>query len=255
MSNVCPIPCPKASCLPALRLAQRGGMLLAAALLIAGSGAGPARAQSGADSGRQNKTARTTTSATSKRGDKNMAPATVVVVFPVDTKGGVSDQVSDVITDVEQSRLSATDAYDPFYFLRSQPTIKRSLLNQTLNQEDVQPPFDNTAKVLRVMQVLRYPMAMVSSIDAYKYDPDKQELTFILSGRLIDVSGPKPRVLRQVTVTGDTPKNLPKDAREALVASLVARNAAEKLMTDLLAPHPAAAPQGAAPSGGAGAAK
>lgn len=224
-----------------------------AALLVFGSRA-PMAAQSGANG---QKPAGPTK--TRNRRGKSTVPLTIVVVFPVDTKGGASDQVADVITDVERSRLNTTERYDPFTFVRGLPSIQRALSTQTLNPEDVQSPFDNTAKLIRLMGVLNYPMALVSSIDAYQYDADTQQMTFILSGRLVDFSGQKPRVIRQVTVTGETPKNLPHPAREGLVAELVARDATEKLMSDLLVPPKPAAPEkpagGQAGAGGANAAK
>jgi hypothetical protein len=180
---------------------------------------------------------------------------TAVVVFPTDTKGGVSDEIGDVVTDVEQSRLNASGFYDAIYFLRSQPSIQRALQDQTLTPEDVRSPFDNTTKIVHLMGVIGYSMAVVSSVDAYQYSADTHQLTFILSGRLLDLSGAKPRVIRSVTVTGDNPKNLPKDPRESLVATLVARDTTEKLMTDLLAPVKPAAAQKTGQTGSAGTTK
>src|SRR5205823_3742301 len=70
-------------------------------------------------------------------------PSRVVLVFATDAKGGISDQLSDVITDTIQGRLAASGQYDSVYFLRSIPTIKRALTEATLTPNEISHPYDD----------------------------------------------------------------------------------------------------------------
>ena len=74
----------------------------------------------------------------------------IVLVFPVDAKGAAAEQLSDIITDVEKARLSATGAYGPISFLPSLPAVRRSLNEQSLTPADITPPFATTFKAQRL---------------------------------------------------------------------------------------------------------
>ncbi len=230
----------------------RGGALLALAVLLAlpcgGLGAAPSR--SAQNSSQQSSSARARSRQSSrrtergKRGKKSDIPTTVVLLFQPDTKGGVSDQLGDVISDVEESRLRATGNYSVIYFQTALPSIRRALLDHTINPEDARPPFDNNAKATRLAHLLSYPMVLVSAIESYEYNAPKKTVSLVLSGRLMDVSGQTTRVIRAVTITGDNAKSgAAPDAKEETIASQVARDTAERLMNDLLQPPAKPAPE------------
>lgn len=176
---------------------------------------------------------------------KVMAPSRVILVFPTDTKGGVSDQLSDIISDTIQARISASGRFQSVYFLRSIPTIARALNEATLTANEVSHPFDDDAKLRKLMPNTGFDMALTTSVDSYTYDSAKNQVTLLISARLIDFRGEKP-VVRAAAENGSSPAN-GGNAKELTLASDVAKNITEKLMTSLLAPSPAApAPSGAA---------
>jgi hypothetical protein len=154
-----------------------------------------------------------------------------VLVFPTDTKGGTSDQIVDMITDVVQGRLAASDRYHSVYFLSSLPTIRRALTEATLSQTDVKNPFDNDTKVKKVARIAGYDMALVTSIDDYQYDAAKNQVSMVMSARLVDVAGGNPRAAAE---SGTSSLPAPKSATELTLAEKVSRDLTEKLMTALL---------------------
>lgn len=171
------------------------------------------------------------TSGTS-RTKMTVLPTRTILVFPPDTRGGVSDQLSDIITDVEQSRIAVSNNYQSLYFIRSLPTIRRALNEASLSTADVSHPFDSDAKLKRVAQNAGYDMVLVSSIDDYSYDAAKNQVSMTISARLIDFSGAK-AVVRAAAESGKSPDgtgNIP----EVKLALPVARSISEKLITDLL---------------------
>lgn len=213
----------------------RSAALFALAGLLFGSSARPSWAQSGGEDKKPAQKAEA--SAKSKSKAKNaQANLPAVLVFPPDAKGSATAPLVDVITEVEQSRLMTSGAYRGLLYQRSMPSIRRAVLDQTLSTEEVSPPFDNNAKVTRLTRFVGYGLLLVGSIDSYAYDADKKQVNLILSGRLMDVSGEKPRVLRSATISEEGPANPDKAAKEDTLAPKVAREAAEKLMTDLLQP-------------------
>jgi hypothetical protein len=162
-----------------------------------------------------------------------MAPARVVLVFPTDTKGGVSDQLSDTITETIQGRLAASGRYQSVYFLRSIPTVARALNEATLTANEVSHPFDDDTKLRKLMPNTGYDMALTSSIDSYTYDTAKNQVTLLISARLIDLRGEKP-IVRAAAENGSSPAN-GGNVRELVLATTIAKSITEKLMTSLLA--------------------
>ncbi len=162
-----------------------------------------------------------------------MAPSRIVLVFPTDSTDPNSGQLSDAVTDVEQGRLSASGAYQTVYFLRSIPTIKRAL-NEGLAPSDATKPYDKDDKVKQLCQITGYNLAILSNVDSYAYDKDKNQVGFILTVSLIDYSGEKPVKIGSVVSQGESPAG--GNARESDLANALARNLTEKIMSQILQP-------------------
>jgi hypothetical protein len=162
-----------------------------------------------------------------------MTPARVIMVFPTDGKGGLSDQLSDTITETIQGRIAASGRYQTIYFLRSIPTVQRALNEATLTANEVSHPFDDDTKLRKLMPNTGYDMALTTSIDSYTYDSAKNQVTLLISARLIDYRGDKP-IVRAAAENGSSPES-GGNVREIVVATIVAKSITEKLMTTLLA--------------------
>ena len=163
---------------------------------------------------------------------RSMTPGRTILVFPTDAKGGISDQLSDIITETIQGRIAASGRYQTVYFLRSIPTVQRALNEATLTANEVSHPFDDDTKLRKLMPNSGYDMALTTSIDSYNFDTAKNQVTLLISARLIDYRGEKP-VVRAAADNGSSPGNAG-NAREIVLASLVAKSITEKLMTALL---------------------
>jgi hypothetical protein len=159
-----------------------------------------------------------------------------VLVFPTDTKGGVSDQVADDIVNVAEDRLTLSKLYSPIEFLTSIPTVKLAINDQTLTQAEVKKPFDSDAKLKKLSGVTGYDLILVSSIDDYEYDSAKNQVSVVMSARLIDYSGAKAivRSAAQSAVSPTGSGNTP----ELKIATSLVRGLMDKLMTSILTPKP-----------------
>jgi hypothetical protein len=163
-------------------------------------------------------------------------PVRNVLVFPTDTKGGVSDQVADDIVNVVESRLGLTKIYAPVEFLPSIPTVKLAISEQTLTQADVKKPFDSDSKLKKLSGVTGYDLVLVSSIDDYEYDSAKNVVSVVMSARLIDYSGAK-AVVRSAAQSA-TSSGKDGNAPEIKVATELVRSLMDKLMTAIITPKP-----------------
>lgn len=162
-----------------------------------------------------------------------MAPSRIVLVFPTDAADANSGQLSDAVTDVEQGRLSASGAYQTVYFLRSIPTVKRAL-NEGLAPIDATKPFDKDDKIKQLCQITGYNLAILSNVDNYTYDKDKNQVSFILSVNLVDYSGEKPVKIGSVVSQDESPAG--GNAKESDLANNLARKLTEKIMSQILQP-------------------
>jgi hypothetical protein len=165
-----------------------------------------------------------------------VVPVRSVLVFPTDTKGGVSDQVGDDIMNVEKSRLSLAKIYSPIEFLTSIPTVKLALNEQTLTQNDVKKPFDSDSKLKKLAGVTGYDLVLVSSIVDYEYDSAKNQVSVVMSARLIDYSGAK-SVVRSAAQSATSPAGVGNTPEVKVAADLV-RGLMDKLMTAIITPKP-----------------
>lgn len=183
-----------------------------------------------------------------KRGRQSMVQVDkpVVLVFPPDTKGGPSDQLVDVILDVEKGRLIGTQKYGALTFNANLSSVRRALNEQSIASTDTTPPFDSLSKSQKLASLTGYKYVLTTSLDDYQYDADKQQITVIMTVKLVDFTGTSPRIVS----IGDSASSAPKAARDANdigPALDVTRSLTEKLMTQVLSPTRAAAP--AAPAG------
>ena len=169
-------------------------------------------------------------------GKAPVVPVRTVLVFPTDTKGGVSDQVGDDVVNVEESRLSLTKLYSPIEFLSSIPTVKLALSEQTLTLADVKKPFDSDSKLKKLSGVTGYDIVLVSSIDDYEYDAAKNQVSVVMSARLIDYAGAK-AVVRSAAQSATSPAGAANTPELKLATDLV-RGLMDKLMTAILSPKP-----------------
>ncbi len=161
------------------------------------------------------------------------APARIVVMFPPETKGGVSDQIADVITDVVQSRLNLSGKYRTVSFLGSSPIIRRGLTEGTLTKEDVDKPTASTVRMTKLTQLMGYDMAVAVSIIDYQYDKATNKVSMVMSAKILDYSGPAPRGTGN---NGESPNKPSPKATEYDLAAALARDLTEKMMSELLAP-------------------
>ncbi len=169
-----------------------------------------------------------------RRGQRRnvVTPSRVILVFPTDTKGGASDQLADIITETVQGRIAAGGRYQTVYFLRSIPTVTRALNEATLTVNEVSHPFDDDIKLRKLMPYSGYDLALTTSVDSYSYDSAKNQVTLLISARLIDFRGEKP-VVRAAAENGSSPEN-GGNAKELTLANQVGKSITEKLMTSLL---------------------
>lgn len=230
-----------------LRRAARLGFSVALAALLVTGFVRPAAAQSDSKDAKKTKQDKKPPKSKTDKSSKNtvdVASLRKVLVFPADSKGGLSDQLLDIISEVEQGRLGTTGKYRSIYYVSSLPTVKRAVNEQTLSLADATPPFDSDAKVKRVAQIAGYDLVLVTSVDDYQYDADKQQVSLVMSARLIDYSGDKP-VIRSVGESANTAEKAVKDEKDASGKAApatiqLARDLTERLMNELLKPKAAA---------------
>lgn len=178
--------------------------------------------------------AKTATKTGKKGRDKNMAAMKrIVLVFPVDAKGQAAEQITDVITDVEKARLSATGQFGAVSFLTSLPSVRRAVSEQSLTNADVNPPFATLAKAQKLTTTAGYDAAIISSLDSYEYNADDQNVSIVLSIQLIDYSGSTPRSFTAADSVKTAAKSA-KNATDTTASGDATRNLAERLMTDVL---------------------
>jgi hypothetical protein len=160
------------------------------------------------------------------------ASARVVVAFPPETKGGVSDQIADVITDVVQSRLTLSGKYRTVFFLPSMPTVRRGLLENSLTRDEVDHPVATDARIKKLTQLTGHDMAVVVSIIDYQYDKAANKVSMVLSAKLLDyTAGTAPRGTNR---NGDSPDKPSAKATEYDLAAALARDLTEKMVSDLM---------------------
>lgn len=215
----------------------RKGLVGVLAISLVGGQAAYGSARPGAQSrgSKQNRNA----SHTMRTGQSSVfTKRPIVMVFPLETNGGVSDQLADDVTDVEQSRLEAGGNYHALYFLRSLPTVKRALSEQTLSTSDLTPPYTDT-KLKRVAQAAGYYFVLVSSIDDYTYDASKGQVSMVMSARLVNFTSGNAEP-RSATLSGNTAEKAVHDEKDVKSARLLARDLTEKLMNSLLGAKAAA---------------
>lgn len=183
-----------------------------------------------------------------KTGKSEPNPAArTILVFPPDTKGGLSDQLTDTILAVEESRLQVSGEYRPLVYRKSIATVRRALQEQALTQADVNPPFDEDSKLKRVTPVTGYDLALVTSLSDYSYDAQKQQASLVMTARLIDYAGKTP-VVRSGAVSATTAEKALKDANDVAPVIQLARQLTEQLMTQVLKPAKSAGSDSAEPS-------
>lgn len=163
-------------------------------------------------------------------------PARLIVVFPPETKGGVSDQVADAITDVVQSRLALSGKYRTVYFLPSSPTIRRGVLEGTIVKEEVDKPLATDARIKKLTTLTGHDMAIAVSIIDYQFDKATNKVSMVLSAKILDYTGGTPRGTNR---NGESPDKPAAKATEYDLAAALARDLTEKMLTDLLAPKKA----------------
>ncbi len=174
--------------------------------------------------------------AQTKKGTVEQVELKQVLVFPPDTKGGASDQISDDILGTIKDRLTASKKYEPIRFLSSIPTVRLAVMQNTLLPADVRKPFDNDAKLKKLSGVTGQSYVIVASVDDYEYDSAKNQVNVVISVRMIDYTGAK-AVVRSAAQSASSPANAGNTA-ESKLASDLAKSLTDKLMTSILTPKP-----------------
>lgn len=188
-------------------------------------------------SGAQGKDAEKQKNSKKSKNDKSVeTPKRLVLVFPPDiSSDSTAEQLTDIITDVIKSRLSVSGAYRSVLYSRSLPTVKRAVNEQTLSAADASAPFAQDEKVRKLAQLTGHDMVIVSSIDDYQYDEAKNQVSLVMSARLLDFTGGNKKV---VATAGEslTSAEAPKSKKQIDVALDTARTLTETLMAQLLKP-------------------
>jgi hypothetical protein len=164
------------------------------------------------------------------------AAARIIVVFPPETKGGVSDQIADTISEVVQSRLSLSGQYRTVYFLASAPTVRRALIESTVTKEEVDKPVAIDSRIKKLTLLSGHDMAVAVSIIDYQFDKATNKVSMVLSAKILDYTGAAPHGTNR---NGESPAKLASKATEYDLAAALARDLTDKMMTDLLAPKKA----------------
>jgi ABC-type uncharacterized transport system auxiliary subunit len=155
-----------------------------------------------------------------------------MLVFPIDTPDSVpgASDVSGLVTDVVRSRLIASDTYVVIQYHKSLPPVARAHNDQQLSDNDLGKPFaEDNAKATKVTKLIGYELAFVGSVDNYEYNTADKQATVTMSGRILDTTNGK--IVKSATLSAASDKG--GTAKEPERAQQAARNAAEKLMTQL----------------------
>lgn len=171
-----------------------------------------------------------------EEGGTNLAQAIKkqVLVFPFDTAAisqPFSAELGEVLTDKAMSRFLAAGSFTVTAYRKSLPTIVRLNSDQQLTETDISAPFaEDVRKAVKVGKAAMYDLVFVGSIDEYTYDEAKKEASVTASGRLVEVETGK--ILKSATVSATGSGNA--SAKEDERASTAARNAGDKVMTDVV---------------------
>jgi len=153
----------------------------------------------------------------------------VILVFPIDTRGGNSDYIRDTLTDEIKARL--TDRYDIASYTASLPAIRRALSEQSIRSSDADAPYNSPVKTKQLTGLTGYSYAIVSSIDDYTYDENKKQISMAISIALYDMSGAKAvshSAAEETTATAPT--------ADSAAISIAAKKLIDKLIAELLDP-------------------
>ncbi len=153
----------------------------------------------------------------------------VILVFPIDTKGGSSDYIRDELTDEIKAKLA--DRYDIASFSASLPAIRRALSEQSIRSSDADAPYNSPVKTKQLTGLTGYSYAIVSSIDDYTYDESKKQINLVISIALYDLSGAKAVIH---SAGADTTADAP--TADSAAISIAAKKLIDKLITELLDP-------------------
>lgn len=159
-------------------------------------------------------------------------PKRVLLLFATDYHGDKAAVAGGVVSDVVKSRLATSDRYEPSSFRSSNASIRRAVIEHTLTEKDVSPPFDSNQKIQKLMQIAGYDLALSSSLEDFTYDAAKHCVTVAISLTMIDLTRPKSKITSLADFV-TTPDNSVKAADDP-AAEAAARNLVEKLMTQLL---------------------
>ena len=165
-------------------------------------------------------------------------PKLTVMVMPVDTANATAAELSDTVSSVEVSRLQLTHKFKPSIFTAGLPPIQRARLEGTLTVADTSAPWNDDAKLKKLAAFLSADAALVVSISDYSYDPDKHQVSLIMSARLVTYGGKKP-VVRTGAESMSTAAGAVHAPDDVLAVVATARDLTDKLMSDvLMAPKP-----------------
>jgi hypothetical protein len=169
-----------------------------------------------------------------RRHSHNEANLPAMLVFPPDAQRAETESLVDVMTDVSASRLEVSNSFRSVLYARSLPTIIRGLADGSLTSDETRGPFDDNTKAAKLARLMSYPYALVLSIDDYQYDSNKNQVSLVLSARLLDLHGKGLRVVRAVTLPGKSPETAQAGADEETLATDLTRKLSEELMTQVL---------------------
>jgi hypothetical protein len=128
-----------------------------------------------------------------------VVPNKTLVIFPPDNPGNVNQSLLTSFADSIKAQAHASGEYQVVEFSPHIASIARALTEQRLTDEDVRAPYDTTKATLLAKE-MSADVFLVSSVEQYTYDKEKNTVSILLVGQLGD---PKTGKLTATsTVTG-----------------------------------------------------
>ena len=171
--------------------------------------------------------------------DTPAAQKKTLVVFPSDNPANVGASLLDALANSIKVQVHAAGVYQVVEYTPRLASLERALREQRLTEQDVRAPFD-LAKGVTLGKEMGCDLFLVSSVEEYKYDKDKNAVSLIL---LAQIGDPKTgKLVGTATVTGAAADALGLREEEQL-ATLAAVDAVNQLAAGLF-PKPEVIQQG-----------
>lgn len=169
-----------------------------------------------------------------------VAARQTLVVFPFEmtadkTGSAAQDTLGADFANALKSSLAGSSAYIVMAYNERLPSVVRGVNDALLKKEDVAGPFgpdkDQRDRALRVASAMSADVALVGSIDEYKYDAAKKQFVVTVTAEMVAVNSGK--TIKLFTGTGRSPENSAITDQDQL-AALAAGDAAAKTAAEVV---------------------